>query len=108
MAIRSTRFALAFGPALANTTYSIYTVPAGFRAVLRHVQIRSLGACTTLIGISGPAGGPFSLLARVDAAAVGGAQLDCWLVFDAGEAMTVRCSVANNINYAYNGVLMEL
>lgn len=108
MTVRSTRFFLAFGPAAANTTTSAYTVPAGFRALLRHVQIRSLAACTTLIGISGPAGGPYSILSRVDAAANPGTDLAVWLVVNAGETITYRCTVANNITIAMNGVLMAL
>lgn len=107
MAARSHRFAVVFGPAVANTTYAVYTCPTGRRAIVRHLQIRSLAACTTAVGFYDGAT-HYLCLARVDAAAVPGGDLPCWLVLNPGDQLEYRCSVANNVTVVFNGVEVEI
>lgn len=107
MAARSNRFAVTFGPTAANTTYDLYTVPTGYRAIIRSWNVRSLAACTTLLGFNDGTTN-YLVESQVDAAANPGTNHRTWIVLNPGDKIQWRCSVANNATIQVSGVLVEV
>lgn len=108
----STQLCLPTAATLANTFYTLYTVPAGKRAIIKRIDGVLVGASLLLgyVNVAGnPAGTGWGWVWNGPGA---GAYLDVgradWCVLNAGQRFQILCTAANSARVMLSGVELDV
>jgi hypothetical protein len=90
-----------------TTVTSVYTVPTGYKAILKSIQVMEASgvACTVNVRLSGT-GTFINIVLPAYPANGSSAHVPCWLVFEPGNVIQLNRSNAGNYTYLLSGSLM--